>query len=147
MREIKENNKEKALIEEKKDIWAKIKNWFRKLNHKKTNQKIEVIEEKTIVELETQQIEEKVQVVEEEYEETSNIIINQARKAYENYMLNDEFEIGERVYNYIKERIVANKESIERIIEINKAWTSFNKIIEIFNIDQAEWSNYNKTLK
>ena len=46
--------------------------------------------------------------------------ISKLKKASDNYILNNDYEITEKLLLYIQERISANKKEIEELIEIQK---------------------------
>ena len=99
----------KELIEVKNNIFSKIKNWLKKLRlHKyeennKTDNLLNISEN-----IETLDNAENFEVT----NQSINKIIVNAQKAYENYVLNDEYGLSENLYNLIKERINANRDNI-----------------------------------
>lgn len=160
MKKINETKDSKALIEVKKDIWSRVKNWFKNLISPNKKEIIEqTVEQSASIEINNKEIENfSNEVVENQIEndyvlakaEENNIknsIIQNAKNAYENYVLNDEYEISQNLYNLIKERINANQDSIERLIQINNEKITFNKIIEILNDEEINLQNYKKTIE
>lgn len=138
MKKTKENNETKALIKkENENVWKKIKNWFKKFNSKMKNSK-EIIEEQK------KDIKDSDILLEEK---NVNNIINKAKQAFENYVINDTFEIEENLYKFIEERIKANEDNIKRIIEINKVNITFDEIIKIVEDEKKILKEYKRTVR
>lgn len=143
MKKTNENEEIKTLIKE--NIWKKIKNWFKKLfpqNIKNLNYIEDTYKTKKKLQ------EQKVEITQnKDNEEKVSTLIKQAREAYENYMLADQFEIEKTVYKYIEERIKENEKNIKKIIEINKTEISFDVIIKTVEEEEKNLKEYKKTIR
>lgn len=150
---MKNKQDTKALIEVKNDIFSRIRNWFKKLISVKCEEsKVDVFNNKdnekeillnTSENIENSNNTENIEVT----NQSINKIILNAKNAYENYVLSDEYELSENLYNLIKERINVNRDNIEKIISINNSSITFSKIIEILENEELNLQNYKKTIE
>lgn len=126
------NGESKELIEVKNNIFTKFINWLKNLRGKFAYTK-------------TNEISTNVQNVENQEQNYNNEIIIKAKNAYQNYVLNSDYKLGEKIYSLIKERIKVNKEQIEKLIEINRVATTYSEIIEILEKEEKNLKDYKKT--
>lgn len=63
-------------------------------------------------------------------------------EVYEQYNLDNRYEIENRILSYIGSRILENRESIENIIELLEEKITFNDIIRVFNEEANLGSKY-----
>lgn len=126
------NGESKELIEVKNNIFTKFINWLKNLRGKFAYTK-------------TNEIFTNVQNVENQEQNYNNEIIINAKNAYQNYVLNSDYKLGENIYNLIKERIKINKEQIEKLIEINRVATTYSEILEILEKEEKNLKDYKKT--
>ena len=102
--------KNNELIKVNNNIFTKIKNWIKRLKQKFTYRKDVKID---------------VEEIEAKHNNCNNEIIINAKNAYQNYVLNSDYTLGENIYKTIRERLNINKDAIDKLIEINK----FNLIL------------------
>lgn len=126
------NGESKELIEVKNNIFTKFINWLKNLRGKFAYTK-------------TNEMSTNVQNVENQEQNYNNEIIIKAKNAYQNYVLNSDYKLGEKIYTLIKERIKVNKEQIEKLIEINRVATTYSEIIEILEKEEKNLKDYKKT--
>lgn len=126
------NIESKELIEVKNNIFTKFINWLKNLRGKFAYTK-------------TNEISTNVQNVENQEQNYNNEIIKKAKNAYQNYVLNSDYKLGENIYNLIKERIKVNKDQIEKLIEINRVATTYSEILEILEKEEKNLKDYKKT--
>lgn len=144
MKQTNEEEQSKALV--KQNIWNKIRSWFKKLLPQESNKKDAIEEIDNIKEISK---EPEVTAIKNKYnnEEQTNELINQAKKAYENYILISEHEFEKELYNYIEERIKDNEKNIKRVIEINKSKITFDEIMQVIEEEKKNLSEYKKTIR
>jgi len=136
MKNPEKNKKQQAMIKVEGSIWEKIRLWISR-----------IFKVGRIKEIQSTISEESNNIIEEPEEEIrGSKIIQDARKAFENYVLNREYEISEEIYNTIKERIEINKENIVRLIEIKKSEITYEKIQKILEEEKENLVNYKKTI-
>lgn len=126
------NIESKELIEVKNNIFTKFINWLKNLRGKFAYTK-------------TNEISTNVQNIEKQEQNYNNEIIINAKNAYQNYVLNSDYKLGEKIYSLIKERIKINKEQIEKLIEINRVATTYSEILEILEKEENNLKDYKKT--
>lgn len=126
------NIESKELIEVKNNIFTKFINWLKNLRGKFSYTK-------------TNEIATNVQNIEKQEQNYNNEIIINAKNAYQNYVLNSDYKLGEKIYSLIKERIKINKEQIEKLIEINRVATTYSEILEILEKEEKNLKDYKKT--
>lgn len=126
------NGESKELIEVKNNIFTKFINWLKNLRGKFSYTK-------------TNEISTNVQNIESQEQNYNNEIIIKAKNAYQNYVLNSDYKLGEKIYSLIKERIKINKDQIEKLIEINRVATTYSEIIEILEKEEKNLKDYKKT--
>lgn len=126
------NIESKELIEVKNNIFTKFINWIKNLRGKFAYTK-------------TNEISTNVQNVENQEQNYNNEIIKKAKNAYQNYVLNSDYKLGEKIYSLIRERIKVNKEQIEKLIEINRVATTYSEILEILEKEEKNLKDYKKT--
>lgn len=126
------NIESKELIEVKNNIFTKFINWLKNLRGKNSYTK-------------TNEIATNVQNIEKQEQNYNNEIIKKAKNAYQNYVLNSDYKLGENIYNLIRERIKVNKEQIEKLIEINRVATTYSEILEILEKEEKNLKDYKKT--
>lgn len=122
--------KNNELIKVNNNIFFKIKNWFNRLKQKFTytkNMKIDVED------------------TEKEQNRCNNEIIINAKTAYQDYVLNSDYKLGENIYKTIRERLNINKDAIEKLIEINKEATTYSEINELLVKEEQNLQEYKKT--
>ena len=73
-------------------------------------------------------------MMEKEYE--------RAKKAYEEYNLNDRYNLTEEILEYIKQRIEANREEIEKLMKIYKRKNTYEEIKYIIEKEIEEGIEY-----
>lgn len=126
------NGESKELIEVKNNIFTKFINWLKNLKGKFAYTK-------------TNEVATNVQNIEKQEQNYNNEIIINAKNAYQNYVLNSDYKLGEKIYSLIKERIKINKDQIEKLIEINRVATTYSEIIEILEKEEKNLKDYKKT--
>lgn len=126
------NIESKELIEVKNNIFTKFINWLKNLRGKFAYTK-------------TNEISTNVQNVKNQEQNYNNEIIIKAKNAYQNYVLNSDYKLGEKIYSLIKERIKINKDQIEKLIEINRVATTYSEILEILEKEEKNLKDYKKT--
>lgn len=126
------NGESKELIEVKNNIFTKFINWLKNLRGKFAYTK-------------TNEISTNVQNVKNQEQNYNNEIIIKAKNAYQNYVLNSDYKLGEKIYSLIKERIKINKDQIEKLIEINRVATTYSEILEILEKEEKNLKDYKKT--
>lgn len=73
--------------------------------------------------------------------------ISKLKKASDNYILNNDYEITERLLTYIQERISANKKEIEELIDIRKENITYEDIENVIKDEISQdikYKNYKK---
>lgn len=126
------NIESKELIEVKNNIFTKFINWLKNLRGKFAYTK-------------TNEISTNVQNIEKQEQNYNNEIIINAKNAYQNYVLNSDYKLGEKIYSLIKERIKINQDQIEKLIEINRVATTYSEILEILEKEEKNLKDYKKT--
>lgn len=126
------NSESKELIEVKNNIFTKFINWLKNLRGK-------------FVHTKENEVTTNIQNIEKQEQNCNNEIILKAKNAYQNYVLNSDYKLGEKIYSLIKERIKINKEQIEKLIEINRVATTYSEIIEILDKEEKNLKDYKKT--
>ena len=122
--------KNNELIKVNNNIFTKIKDWIKRLKQKftyKKNVKIDVEE------------------IEEKHNNCNNEIIINAKDAYQKYVLNSDYKLGENIYKTIRERLNINKDAIEKLIEINRDAITYREIIELLDKEEQNLQEYKKT--
>ena len=74
-------------------------------------------------------------------------IIKDMRKAQSKYVLNNKYELTKDLLKYISQRIDANKEEIEKLIELKKEKHTYEEIKKVINEELEEdilYKNYGK---
>ena len=122
--------KNSELMQTNNNIFIKIKNWFYRLKQKFTS---------------TKNIETNLTKEETKKNNFNNEIIMNAKIAYQDYVLNSDYELGENIYKTIKERLSINEEAIKKLIEINKESITYSKIIELLDEEKQNLQEYKKT--
>lgn len=131
----------KAIVENKNDLWNRVKRWFNNYFNNKENSIKE--QEKTVnINMDNENIEESINII----KENSNII-EKAKKAFENFALNENIQLEQEIYNIVEERIEANKQQIERLIELTKEETSYENILNILKEESKNINEYKKTIR
>lgn len=126
------NSESKELIEVKNNIFTKFINWLRNLKEKFSYAK-------------TNEVATNIQNIETEDQNYNNEIIIKAKNAYQNYVLNSDYKLGESIYNLIKTRIAVNKDQIEKLIELNRVATTYSEILELVDKEEKNLKDYKKT--
>lgn len=129
---MEEKKESKELIEIKKGIWQKIKEWFKRFSAPKNKVNYE--------ESKSEKIEENTEI------ESKDNIIDKMKKAYEVYNLNSDPYIERTIYELLKERIEANIIEINKIIDLDDAKITFDDIEEIWGYEYRNIDEYKNTL-
>lgn len=69
-----------------------------------------------------------------------------AKNAYENYNLNNEYKLSEKILEYVKERIEKNKSEIEKIIRIYKRNFTYEDLKKVIDEEIEEGIEYKKQI-
>ena len=125
------------------NLWEKLKNWLLNLFGKEDIKRLEAGLEDVEEELNQAN---KESTISEENIKLNNSVIGKARNAYKNYNLQLDYEIGENIYNTIKERLEVNKNEIERLIDVRNEEFSYNDILKRFENCGEYLDNYKKTI-
>jgi gamma-glutamyl phosphate reductase len=124
--------KELLVVEKENGIFNKIKNLFFKITGKYSKTDRLNIECVNIQKLKDTQ---------------TNIYIQNAKKAFENYAVATEYQISEKICEYLKERIKLNKDNIQEIIKLAHANITFEEILNILQQEYEEIYKYKQTIK
>lgn len=69
-----------------------------------------------------------------------------AKNAYENYNLNNEYKLSEKTLEYVKERIEKNKSEIEKIIRIYKRNFTYEDLKKVIDEEIEDGIEYKKQI-
>lgn len=142
------NNKNELPIEIKNNLWNKIKkklekilNIFRKNNASIKQYKENEYENNTNSEISNQN---NKSIITSKIEKDINPIIKKAQIAHKSYILSSNPDIGNDLYNLVKQRIIANEDIIKDLIKINDSPITFLQILELLNDEQNTLKQYKK---
>ena len=126
------NNKNELPIEFKNNLWNKIKNKVEKILNifRQNNASIKQYKENEYENNTNSKIsnQNSKSVITPKIEKDVNPIIKKAQIAHNRYILNSNQDIGNDLYNLVKQRIIANEDIIKALIKINENPITFLQI-------------------
>lgn len=142
------NNNNELPIEIKNNLWNKIKKKLEKILNifRKNNTSIKPCKENEYENNITSEIynQNNKSTMPPKIEKNVNPIIKKAQIAHKSYILNSNPNIGDNLYELVKQRIIANEDTIKALIKINDSPITFLQILELLNDEQNTLKQYKK---
>lgn len=120
-----------------KETWEKIINTLNNF-FRSNKEPIKMIEEKTPEKIES--------ILADDSSLPKNEIIENAKKAFEKYALDDDPDKTVKICNTLKERLDENEGSIRRVLELTNDETDYEDIVQILTNNIKKISEYKKNL-